>query len=108
MVTLIMGEEDDEKHFTIHKNILCAASPFFKAACKPERMKPIDRVLELPEDDDEMIQLMIYWTYHNEWLSPTDVYSARIILATEVENTVGILGPAKRCRPKVPYASTSK
>jgi len=35
------------KHtFVVHKNVLCAASPFFEAACKPEWMDQ-DRIIKV-------------------------------------------------------------
>lgn len=66
MITLVVGEGKKETPFTIHKDILCKASPFFKAACKPEWMRAEDKVIKLPVDDPKVIQMMIYWIYHNE------------------------------------------
>jgi hypothetical protein len=66
MITLRVGEGEQGAEFTAHKNILCKASPFFKAACKPEWMKPGDNVIKLPEDNAEVIKMMIFWIYHDE------------------------------------------
>ncbi|KAE9373266.1 hypothetical protein N431DRAFT_337163 [Stipitochalara longipes BDJ] len=66
MVTLVAGKEKDKKSFMVHKNILCEASPFFKAACKPEWMKPGKNYITMPEDDAKVVRIMIYWIYHDE------------------------------------------
>jgi hypothetical protein len=66
MIILIAGREDHQKHFTIHKKILCDASPFFKAHCKPEWMKNEEKVIKLLEDNAEVVQMLIFWIYHNQ------------------------------------------
>jgi BTB/POZ domain len=66
IITLKVGKGGQQIEFTVHKDVICEASPFFKAACKPENMKPDSRVIELPEDEPEVIQIMVYWIYHNE------------------------------------------
>lgn len=55
--------------------MLCDASPFFKAACKPEWMTPDERTIKLPEDDPVAVQAMIYWMYHNEICIPEGLVS---------------------------------
>ncbi|KAE9373267.1 hypothetical protein N431DRAFT_337511 [Stipitochalara longipes BDJ] len=65
-VTLEVGEGDEQVKISVHQNILCAASPFFEAACKPEWMKSEGRVIKLPEDDPEAIRGFVYWAYYDE------------------------------------------
>jgi hypothetical protein len=67
---LAVGEGKDPPTFIVHKKILCAYSPFFEAACKPEWMKPEDRVIKLPEDDPETIKAVVYWMYNNDICIP--------------------------------------
>ena len=55
---LLVGEE--EVPFLIHKKILCENSPFFESACKPEWMKDDEKTIKLPEDDPELVDIMIY------------------------------------------------
>jgi hypothetical protein len=64
-ITLVVGPGDKERRLVVHKDVLCGASPFFEAACKPEWMNPNDKVLKLPDDDPETIQAMVYWMYYN-------------------------------------------
>jgi len=65
-ITIRVGKAVSQNNFTVHEDVICAASPFFKAACKPEWMKPEEKVVNLPEDDAEVIRIMIYWIYHDE------------------------------------------
>lgn len=65
-MTLIVGVGSKTKSFSVHKNILSQTSSFFKAACKPEWMKPEDRVIRFPDDDVEAIRVMVYWMYSDE------------------------------------------
>jgi hypothetical protein len=66
MITLIVGEGDDAKSFSIHQDILCNSSAFFKAACKPQWMKADERVITFPDDDPVALQGMVYWMKHKE------------------------------------------
>lgn len=45
--------------------MLCNASPFFRAACSAGWMDPKNRVITLPEDDPEVIKMMIFWIYED-------------------------------------------
>jgi BTB/POZ domain len=65
VVILEVGRDDKPARFTVHQNILSAASPFFEAACTPKWMKSEDRVIKLPEDDPDAIRVFIYWAYHD-------------------------------------------
>jgi hypothetical protein len=60
-ITLVVGEGEQQTFLNVHKNVLCAFSPFFEAACKPEWMKD-DKVIKLPEDDLEAVRGMVYWS----------------------------------------------
>ncbi|PVH87575.1 hypothetical protein DL98DRAFT_649204 [Cadophora sp. DSE1049] len=65
-VSLVVGAEHEPISFTVHKNVLRETSDFFKAACKPEWMKPVDGVIKLPDDDVETVRSMVYWMYADE------------------------------------------
>jgi hypothetical protein len=66
MVTLVAGKDKDKKSFIVHKNGLCEASPFLNAACKPAWMKDKNGYIIMPEDEAEVVRVMIYWIYHDE------------------------------------------
>ena len=57
-ITLLVGEK--EVPLVIHKKVLCEASPFFESACKPEWMKDDEPTIKLPEDDPELVDIMVY------------------------------------------------
>ena len=61
----MVGTGNKISKFNIHKDVLCSASPFFAAACKPEWMSADDREIKLPDDDPETIQAMVYWIYYD-------------------------------------------
>lgn len=56
--------------FIIHKDLLCAASPFFEAGCKPVWQDGAECAMELPEDDPEYFASLAYWVYNNEVAYP--------------------------------------
>jgi hypothetical protein len=62
IATLIVGA--DKVPFNAHKRMLCDASPFFQAGCKPEWLK--DNIITLPDDSPEAAQVMLYWIYHHK------------------------------------------
>jgi len=82
MITLVVGENDKKATITIHKKVLCAYSPFFEAACKPEWMKPEEKVINLPEDNPEAIKAMVYWMYYNRICIP----KSQVQMAFELES----------------------
>jgi len=55
---LLVGE--DEIRFLVHKRILCENSPFFESVCKPEWVKDHEKMIKLPEDDPELVEIMVY------------------------------------------------
>ena len=60
LITACIGPE---KHcFPIHKNLVCNASDFFKAACNGP-FKEADGVVCLPEQDPKIFKHFIYWLY---------------------------------------------
>ncbi|KAF7945425.1 hypothetical protein EAE96_010199 [Botrytis aclada] len=71
-VILIVGTRDRAKTFVVHKDILCAASPFFEAGFKPEWQKGGDAIMKLPEDDPRYFAPLVYWIYNNEIVYPDD------------------------------------
>jgi hypothetical protein len=55
---LLVGEQ--EVSFFIHEGILCENCPVFASACKPAWMRDDDPKIELPEDDHELIEVLVY------------------------------------------------
>ncbi|RDW84340.1 hypothetical protein BP6252_01930 [Coleophoma cylindrospora] len=64
LVELVVG--DEKKGFRVHKDMLCAVSAFFDAACKPEwtQLENTEHpIICLPEDDASVVKTMIKWLY---------------------------------------------
>lgn len=57
-ITLLVGE--DEIRFLVHEKILCENSPFFESLCKSEWMEDHEKMEKLPEDDPELVDIMVY------------------------------------------------
>lgn len=72
-VKLIVGSSSSRlpKTFIVHQDMLCTASPFFEAGCKPEWQKGTECVMELPEDNPKYFGSLIYWVYNNDIVYPS-------------------------------------
>ena len=71
-VEVLVGPE--KKRFTPHKEILCARSTFFKAACS-ERWND-SKPIELPEDDPDTFDIYLYCVY-KDTVDVGDLLTAR-------------------------------
>lgn len=61
---MLIGAE--EKHFTVHKDILFQHSTFFTAALNGEFREAKERPIRLPETDPEAFAIFAQWAYRNE------------------------------------------
>ncbi|KAH6723393.1 hypothetical protein BKA61DRAFT_10539 [Leptodontidium sp. MPI-SDFR-AT-0119] len=85
IISLVVGKVPQTTTFSVHKSVLCETSPFFKATCKPEWMKPEDKVVRLPEDNVDAIRAMIYWMYQDR-IGFTDKQEASYRIEILAEN----------------------
>jgi hypothetical protein len=71
VVTLRIGSED-YLDFTVHKELICAHSPFFANALKGKWKEARDSLVHLRDEDDhpETIELYINWLYYHSLLLP--------------------------------------
>ena len=60
-VKIIVGSEG--KQFTIHKNLICAASDFFTTALKSNFIEAAEQKVALPEESPQLFQLVYDWLY---------------------------------------------
>lgn len=64
-ITVLVG--DKEKRFTVHKDVICVKSKFFRAACSKRWREGQEKIVRLPEVRSASIfQLYMDWTYGNE------------------------------------------
>ncbi|KAK4555426.1 hypothetical protein LTR86_007723 [Recurvomyces mirabilis] len=55
-----------EAPFTIHKDIVCAKSDFFAAACTGTWRESTDGVVRLPTVEADIVKLYVHWCYAND------------------------------------------
>jgi hypothetical protein len=56
-----VGEK--KKLFTVHKDLICASSKFFKAACSERWVEGKEKKVSLPEVEPEVFQNYVAWLY---------------------------------------------
>ncbi len=68
-VKLIVGPENDQKEFVIHKDLLCATSEFFQRAFSGRFTEGQTQEMRLPEDDPQVFSFFCDWLYEgaNAW-----------------------------------------
>ena len=65
MVTLFVGES---RHpFYVHRELLCDASSFFKAAFTGEFKEKTEQSMDLPEDDVSIFRVFVDFLYHQRY-----------------------------------------
>ena len=62
-IEVFVGEE--KRSFAVHKNIICAHSPFFEAACSQRWATATPNPIALPEDDPEVFDIYLNCVYKN-------------------------------------------
>jgi hypothetical protein len=60
---VLVGPEGKEESFAIHKDLICANSKFFKAACSKLWTEGREKIVRLPEVKVEIFQAYIVWVY---------------------------------------------
>jgi len=70
MITILVGEE--EHRFTAHKDMLCAKSKFFKAACSKVWASGREKIVRQPEGAPEDFQIYVEWVYTSKISLDTD------------------------------------
>ena len=71
-VKLIVGPQ--QKEFTIHKNLICVASEFFKAALASNFVEGNEQKVVLPEDDPQYFQVIYDWLYSGRVAGSVSTY----------------------------------
>lgn len=61
MITLYVG--NDREVFHVHQNLLCNASPVFKAALTGNFRESSDHSMDLPEEDVASVNRLLSWLY---------------------------------------------
>ena len=53
-----MGEE--KIRFLIHEKIFCEETLFVQSLCKSEWLEDHEKMIKLPEDDPELVDILVY------------------------------------------------
>ena len=61
LVDVYIGKE--EVHLRLHKKLLCARCPFFKAALTGDLKEAHSNIVKLPEDSVEAFNVVVAWVY---------------------------------------------
>jgi hypothetical protein len=64
MISFLVGVE--EKLFTVHKDLICASSKFFKAACSQRWAEGKEKEVRLPEVLPQDFQRYLAWLYSKQ------------------------------------------
>ncbi|KAL8375997.1 hypothetical protein RB595_007213 [Gaeumannomyces hyphopodioides] len=62
-LTLSCGGKD----YKLHKSIVCPRSHFFAAACRGHFKEACEGKISLPEDDPQIVDLMVHYFYHLDY-----------------------------------------
>ena len=82
VVTILVGPA--KTPFTIHKDLLCAHSPFFEKCLKSSFLERQRDEVELPEDSPEVFEHFVNWIYREDVFEPTDETSVDLAIHTYV------------------------
>ena len=93
----------DEHRFAVHKDVVCAKSQFFHAACSARWSKGGERVVRLPDVEPREFQMYVDWSYtsklvveDDESISDRGMGLARIYLLGDVLDDVKLRNEAAR------------
>jgi hypothetical protein len=65
IITVLVGSE--EHRFRVHKDVICAKSKFFRAACSDRWLEGQEKIVRLPEARSKLaFQMYVDWTYIDE------------------------------------------
>ncbi|KAI4693273.1 uncharacterized protein J4E88_001644 [Alternaria novae-zelandiae] len=63
LITVVVGEAPDQRHFSVHEGLICARSEFFRRAMNGKWIESKNRMVRLPEDDPKVFDIYINLLY---------------------------------------------
>jgi len=70
-VILRVGEDGSSKHITVHKNLICEASPFFQNALRNDWKEAKEGIVSLPDDSLDVVHCYVRWIYYKRVITPS-------------------------------------
>lgn len=62
-IAVLVGPEEGQQRFTVHKHLICASSKFFNAACSKLWLEGKEKLVRLPEVKVETFRAYVVWVY---------------------------------------------
>ncbi|KAK3697349.1 hypothetical protein LTR37_017494 [Vermiconidia calcicola] len=62
-ITVIVRSGDLERTLTVHEDLICSRSDFFKAACSATWANAAEKVVKLPHSNSRIFRLYLEWIY---------------------------------------------
>jgi hypothetical protein len=63
MLTVLVGDGDDKHDFTVHEDVICGCSEFFRKAMNGKWKESEERVVPLPQEDPEIFSMYLQACY---------------------------------------------
>ncbi|KAH7416702.1 hypothetical protein BKA64DRAFT_717579 [Cadophora sp. MPI-SDFR-AT-0126] len=63
IVDIHVGQGPQQKHFKVHKALLCSKIPYFDKMFNSDFREGKENVAKLPEDDPESFDILLEWVY---------------------------------------------
>lgn len=82
VITILVGPS--KVSYSLHKDLLCAHSPFFENCLRSNFLEKQKDQVELPEDSAEVFEHFINWIYREDAIKPTDQSSLELAIHTYV------------------------
>ncbi|KAM0704432.1 hypothetical protein Q7P35_008666 [Cladosporium inversicolor] len=74
IITVLVGP--DEHRFAVHKDVICATSKFFRAACSTRWLKIGERFIRLPDIQPSDFRVYVHWSYRGNLVVEEDATKA--------------------------------
>ncbi|KAI4608684.1 hypothetical protein J4E80_008889 [Alternaria sp. BMP 0032] len=71
LVTVVVGEEPKQQHFSVHEDIICARSEFFRRAMNGNWAESKERIVRLSEDRPKVFHIYINLLYTGRVVTDT-------------------------------------
>jgi hypothetical protein len=82
VITVLVGKS--KASYTLHKDLLCAHSPFFETCLRSKFLERQKDQVELPEDSPEVFEHFVNWIYREDVIKPSDQPTLELAVHTYV------------------------
>ncbi|KAL2158848.1 hypothetical protein VTH06DRAFT_4040 [Thermothelomyces fergusii] len=98
-LTIICGDHE----FNVHKAVICPRSSFFAKACDSLFQEGSTGVVSLPDDDPQIVKLMLHYLYHLDYPRQPGATQGRITVSkAEIPDSLKYTGIVIARNDRVP------